>query len=51
MAWAEFDLQFPRLSIALFEAATMVQLGNNEKARFWRDWWLNSMKVETLPPT
>jgi mannosylglycoprotein endo-beta-mannosidase len=49
-AWAEFDLQLPRLSVALFDAATVVQLGNGEKARFWSDRWLDGAKVEDIAP-
>jgi hypothetical protein len=33
-AWAEFDLQLPRLSVALFEAAIVVHLGSGERAKF-----------------
>jgi hypothetical protein len=33
-AWAEFDLQLPRTSLALFDAATLVQLGDGERANF-----------------
>jgi hypothetical protein len=33
-AWTEFDLQLPRLSIALFEATTVVHLGSGERAKF-----------------
>jgi hypothetical protein len=29
--------------MALFEAATVVLLGDREKARFWCDRWLDSM--------
>jgi mannosylglycoprotein endo-beta-mannosidase len=49
-AWAEFDLQLPRLSVALFDAAMVVQLGNGEKARFWCDRWLDGAKVEDIAP-
>jgi hypothetical protein len=30
-AWEEFDLQLPRLSVALLDAATMVQLGRGRE--------------------
>jgi hypothetical protein len=49
-AWAEFDLQLPRLSMALFEAATAVRLGNGERARFWQDRWLDGARVEDIAP-
>jgi hypothetical protein len=46
-AWAEFDLQLPHASLAIFEAATMVQLGDGEKGRFWRDNWLDGDTSQT----
>jgi hypothetical protein len=48
--WAEFDLQLRRLSMALFEAATVVRLGNGERARFWQDRWLDGARVEDIAP-
>jgi hypothetical protein len=33
-ACAEFDLQLPSLLVVIFEASTVVQLGNGERARF-----------------
>jgi hypothetical protein len=47
-AWAEFDLQLPRLSMALFEVTMVVLLGDGEKARFWCDCWLDDTKVEDI---
>jgi hypothetical protein len=49
-AWAEFDLQLPRTSLALFDAATLVQLGDGERAKFWGDRWLDGAKVEDIAP-
>jgi hypothetical protein len=49
-AWAEFDLQLPRLSVALFEAATVVHLGSGERAKFWHDRWLDGSKVSDIAP-
>jgi hypothetical protein len=43
-------LQLPRLSMALFEAATVVRLGNGERARFWQDRWLDDVRVEDIAP-
>ncbi|KAM0827482.1 hypothetical protein ACQ4PT_068191 [Festuca glaucescens] len=40
-AWAEFNLQIPHLSSALFESATVVIVGDGERALFWKDRWLN----------
>jgi hypothetical protein len=37
--------------LAIFEAATVVQLGDGEKARFWRDKWLDGVKVADIAPT
>jgi hypothetical protein len=48
--WAEFDLRLPRASLALFEAATTVRLGNGERARFWLDRWLDGARVEDVAP-
>jgi hypothetical protein len=39
-AWAQFDLQIPHLTWALFESATSMVLGNGEKALLWKDRWL-----------
>jgi hypothetical protein len=47
-AWAGFDLQLPHLSVALFDAAMVVQLGDGERARFWHDRWLDDAKVEDI---
>jgi hypothetical protein len=49
-AWYEFDLQLSRLSVALFEAATLVDLGNGERAKFWQDRWLDGSKVADIAP-
>jgi hypothetical protein len=48
--WADFDLRLPRTSVALFEAATTVRLGNGERARFWQDRWLEGARVEDIAP-
>jgi hypothetical protein len=34
--------------MAIFEAATMVQLGNGERACFWHDRWLDGLKVADI---
>jgi hypothetical protein len=39
-----------RTSLALFDAATLVQLGDGECAKFWRDRWLDGAKVEDIAP-
>jgi hypothetical protein len=49
-ALAEFDLQISCLSMALFDAATMVQLGDGERVKFWCDRWLDDAKVEDINP-
>jgi hypothetical protein len=49
-AWATFDLQLHRLSMALFEAASVLQLGNGERARFWQDRWLDGAQVVDIAP-
>jgi hypothetical protein len=36
--------------MALFEAATVVRLGNGERARFWQDRWLDGARVEDIAP-
>jgi hypothetical protein len=36
--------------VALFDAATMVQLWDGERARFWHDRWLDEAKVEDITP-
>jgi hypothetical protein len=36
--------------VALFEVATVVDLGNGERAKFWRDRWLDSSKVADIAP-
>jgi hypothetical protein len=35
--------------MALFEAATVVRLGNGERTRFWH-WWLDGTRVEDIAP-
>jgi mannosylglycoprotein endo-beta-mannosidase len=47
-AWAEFNLQIPHLARALFESATVVILGDGERALFWKDRWLNGVRVADL---
>jgi hypothetical protein len=47
-AWAEFDLQLPSSAVVIFDAATMVELDNGERALFWRDRWLDGLKVEDI---
>ena len=42
---SEFDLNIPKLSRSLFDAATHVVLGNGEKALFWKDRWLNGSRL------
>jgi hypothetical protein len=37
--------------MALFDAATVVQLGDGERARFWCDCWLDGTKVEDIAPS
>jgi hypothetical protein len=37
--------------MALFDAATVVQLGDGERARFWCDHWLDGVKVEDIAPS
>jgi hypothetical protein len=36
--------------VALVEAATVVWLGNGERARFWQDRWLDNTRVEDIAP-
>jgi hypothetical protein len=36
--------------VAIFDAATVVELGNGERALFWRDRWLDALKVEDIAP-
>jgi hypothetical protein len=49
-AWAEFNLQLARESLPSFEYATVVVLGNGKRALFWKDWWLNGVRVLDLTP-
>jgi hypothetical protein len=49
-AWAEFDLQLPPLAMALFKAATIVHIGDGERAKFWQDRWLDGTRVEDIAP-
>jgi hypothetical protein len=39
-----------RTSLALFDAVTLVQLGDGERVKFWRDRWLDGAKVENIAP-
>jgi hypothetical protein len=36
--------------MAIFEAATCVVLGAGERARFWKDRWLDGMRVVNITP-
>jgi hypothetical protein len=36
--------------VAIFEAAAVVDLGNGERARFWRDRWLDGARLEDIAP-
>jgi hypothetical protein len=49
-AWAEFNIQLPHLSLALFNSATCYMLGNGEIARFWTYRWLNGLRVVDVAP-
>jgi hypothetical protein len=49
-AWAEFDLKVPPISRALFESATAVTVGNEERALFWKDRWLHRARVSDVAP-
>jgi hypothetical protein len=48
--WTEFDMKIPHLSMALFEAATDVVVGNREWARFWHDRWLDGAWLADVTP-
>jgi hypothetical protein len=49
-AWADFNIQTPSLCSAIVDAATYYELGNGERARFWKDRWLGGEKVEDIAP-
>jgi hypothetical protein len=36
--------------VAIFEAVTVVHLGNGERVVFWHDRWLDGLKVEDIAP-
>lgn len=37
--------------LAIFQAATVFNLGNGESTHFWTDRWLNGASIEELAPT
>ncbi|KAM0826331.1 hypothetical protein ACQ4PT_068947 [Festuca glaucescens] len=49
-AWSEFNFQLPSLSIAILDSATCYKLSNGERARFWKDRWLNGDRVVDIAP-
>jgi hypothetical protein len=49
-AWADFNIQLPSLCSAVFDSATYYELGNGERAHFWKDRWLGGDKVEDIAP-
>jgi hypothetical protein len=49
-AWADFNIQTPSLCSAIVDAATYYELGNGERALFWKDRWLGGEKVEDIAP-
>jgi hypothetical protein len=49
VAWARGDLEIPQAQ-ALFESATMVVVGNGERALFWKDRWLHGARVADHVP-
>jgi hypothetical protein len=49
-AWAELDIQLPSTCTAIFDSGTSYELGNGERARFWKDRWLNGDMVADIAP-
>ncbi|XP_071677125.1 uncharacterized protein [Lolium perenne] len=49
-AWAGFDIKLPGPCMAIFKAATCVVLGDGERASFWKDLWLDGMRVVDIAP-
>jgi hypothetical protein len=48
--WAKLDIQIPHLARAVFDAATCFTLSNGERAKFWKDRWLDGARVVDLAP-
>ncbi|KAM0924079.1 hypothetical protein ACQ4PT_005077 [Festuca glaucescens] len=49
-AWANFNIQLPSLCSTILDSSTCYELGNGERARFWKDRWLGGDKVEDIAP-
>ncbi|KAK1681015.1 hypothetical protein QYE76_041863 [Lolium multiflorum] len=49
-AWGDFNIQMPSLCSIIVDAATYYELGNGERARFWKYRWLGGDKVEDIAP-
>uniref|UniRef100_A0ACD5U835 Uncharacterized protein n=1 Tax=Avena sativa TaxID=4498 RepID=A0ACD5U835_AVESA len=48
--WRDLNMHFSRAELQVFEASTMMVVGDGETARFWLDHWLNGRTIQELAP-
>jgi hypothetical protein len=48
--WKNFELPVDNVDISLFNTATLVEIGNGEKASFWTTRWLHGVALATVYP-
>lgn len=49
-AWSELQIQVEPEVHALFQASTVVRVGNGEKTLFWTDNWIEGKSVSQIAP-
>lgn len=49
--WSEFEIEVPRESPQLYNAATHVTIGDGTSTLFWKDQWLDGLTVQDLAPS